>query len=42
MERILKTQLKDLDFKEYINRELIYILKDIVEAFIKDFYKGMI
>ena len=41
-ERILKTQLKDLDYKEYINQELIYIPKDIVKAFIKDFYKGII
>ena len=40
--RILKAQLKDLDYKEYMNRELIYIPKDITKAFIKDFYKGMI
>ena len=33
-ERILKSQLKDLDYEEYVNREFIYILKDIVEVFI--------
>jgi len=42
VERILETQLKDLDFEEYINKELIYIPKDIMEVFIKDFYKGII
>ena len=41
-ERILKAQLKDLDFEEYVNREFIYIPKDIAEAFIEDFYKGII
>ena len=40
--RILKTQLEDLDFKEYINRKLIYIPREIIEKFIKDFYKGII
>ena len=41
-ERILKVQLKDLDYEKYINRELIYILKDIIKVFVKDFYKGII
>ena len=42
VKRILETQLKDLDYKEYVNRELIYIPKEIAKAFIKDFYKGII
>ena len=41
-ERILEAQLKDLDYEEYMNRELIYIPKDIVEVFVEDFYKGII
>ena len=41
-ERILKAQLKDLDYEEYVNRELIYIPKEIMEAFVKDFYKEII
>ena len=41
VERILKAQLKDLDYKEYINKEFIYIPKEIAEVFIKDFYKGI-
>ena len=38
IERILKVQLKDLDYEEYVNRELIYIPKEITEAFVEDFY----
>ena len=42
VERILKIQLKDLDYEEYINRELIYVPKDIIKVFVKEFYKGII
>jgi len=33
--------LENKDLKEYVDKELIYISKNIVEEFIKDFYKGM-
>ena len=35
-------QQQDLDSKDYKYRELIYILKDLIKEFIKDFYKGLI
>ena len=40
--RIQKVQAKDLDTEQYKVREVIYILKGIIEEFIKDFYKGII
>jgi len=33
-------QLKDKDLEEYVNKDLIYIPKDIAKNFIKDFYKN--
>jgi len=30
-------QLKELDLKDYVNRNLIYILKSIAKEFIKNF-----
>ena len=35
-------QQQDLDNKNYKYRELIYILRNIIKEFIKDFYKGII
>ena len=35
----LKKNLENKDLKEYINTELIYILKDIIKEFVNDFYK---
>ena len=42
MQRIQKAQQQDLDSKDYECRELIYILRNIIKDFIKDFYKGLI
>ena len=42
MQRIQEAQQQDLDNKDYECRELIYILKNIVKEFIKDFYRGLI
>ena len=41
MQRIQEAQQQDLDSKNYKCRELTYVLKSIVEEFIKDFYKGL-
>ena len=41
-QRIKKAQEHDPDTKYYKDRELIYILKAVVEEFVKEFYKGMI
>ena len=30
------------DTKDYKNRELIYILREITEEFVKNFYRGMV
>ena len=35
-------QQQDLNSKDYEYKELIYILKNIVENFIKDFHRGLI
>ena len=35
-------QQQDLNNKDYKYRELIYILKNIAQDFIKDFYKELI
>ena len=40
--RIQEVQAKDLDIEQYKVREVIYILKGIVEEFIKDFYREII
>ena len=40
--RIQEVQVKNLNTKQYKVREVIYILKGIIEGFIKDFYKGII
>ena len=40
--RIQKVQAKNLDINQYKQRENIYILREIIEEFIKDFYKGII
>ena len=40
--RIYKVQAKDLDINQYKVREVIYILREIIEEFIKEFYKGII
>ena len=40
--RIKEVQAKNLDADQYKVREVIYILKEIVEEFIKEFYKGII
>ena len=40
--RIQKVQAKDLDIEQYKVREAIYILREILEKFIKDFYRGII
>ena len=40
--RIQEVQAKDLDIEQYEVREATYILKEIVEEFIRDFYKGLI
>ena len=42
LQRIAEVQLEDLDLEEYINREVIYILGEIIKEFIKEFYKGII
>ena len=42
MQKIQKAQQQDLDNKDYKYRELMYILRSIIEEFIKDFYKGLI
>ena len=34
--------MEDLDLEEYENREVTYILKEIIEEFIREFYKGII
>ena len=34
-------QQQNSDSKDYKYRELIYILRSIIEEFIKDFYKGL-
>ena len=39
--RIQEVQAKNLDVKEYKAREVIYILREIIEEFIKEFYKGI-
>ena len=38
MQRIQEAKKQDLNSKEYKNRELIYILSELVKEFIKDFY----
>ena len=35
-------QQQDLNSKDYECRELIYILRNIIEKFVKDFYRGLI
>jgi len=35
-------QAEDLDIEQYKNRKVTYVLKVIVEEFIKEFYKGII
>ena len=40
--RIQEVQAKDLDIGQYKVREAIYILREIIEEFIKEFYKGII
>ena len=40
--RIQEVQAKDLEIDQYKAREAIYILRGIVEEFIKEFYKGII
>ena len=40
--RIQEVQTKDLDVDQYEVREAIYILRGIVEEFIKEFYRGII
>ena len=42
MQRIQKAQQQDPDSKDYKYRELIYILKNIIKEFIKDFHKKLI
>ena len=42
MQKIQKVQEEDLDNQEYKNQEVIYILQNIAEEFIKDFYKRII
>ena len=32
----------DLDIEQYKVREVIYVLRGIIEEFIKDFYRGII
>ena len=38
----LRSVKHNLDIEDYKNQELIYILKEIAEEFVKDFYKGII
>ena len=40
--RIQEVQAKDLDIDQYKVREVIYILRRIIEEFIKEFYRGII
>ena len=40
--RIQEVQAKDLDIDQYKAKEVIYILRGIIEEFIKSFYKGII
>ena len=40
--RIKEVQAKDLDIDQYKVREVTYILRGIIEEFIKDFYRGVI
>ena len=40
--RIYKVQAKDPNLEQYKVREVMYILKGIIEEFIKEFYKGLI
>ena len=42
IKKIKKVQQQDLNSKDYKYKELIYILKDIIKEFIKNFYKGLI
>ncbi len=39
-QRISKAQLEDSDLDNYTNWEAIYILRNIVEKFIKEFYRN--
>ena len=40
--RIQEVQAINLDVEQYKVREVMYILREIVEEFIKEFYKGII
>ena len=40
--RIQEVQAKDLDINQYKVREVTYVLREIAEEFIKDFYRGII
>ena len=42
IKRIKEIQAKDLDVNQYKVIEATYILRGIVEEFIKDFYRGII
>ena len=39
--RIQEVQAKDLDVNQYKVREATYILREIAEEFVKEFYKGI-
>ena len=41
MQRIQKTQSEDEDTKDYINREITYILKSIAKKFVKKFHTNL-
>ena len=40
--KVQEVQAKDLDINQYKVREVIYILREIIDEFIKDFYRGII
>ena len=41
MQRIQEAQQQDSNSEDYEYRELTYILRSIIEEFVKDFYKGL-
>ena len=41
MQRIQEVKEQDLDSEEYNNRELTYILNELIKEFIKDFHQGI-
>ena len=41
MQKIQKAQQQNLDSEDYKYKELMYILRNIVKEFIKDFYRGL-